>query len=809
MIEGGPQRTLPPTPGPPRGGSSPASASSSGRGGARPPPRGRALPAPPGGGPSRTSNTGTRPQTQIYSAPTQPRAAQPLPTPPTTSQPGYMTGLTTPSSQNTGPTRASEPPRGRVMQRLSMFEQGSTNPPTEEPSTPIPSNARPDLPTPPQKPTVKSESSYGYGQDAGTSYGYGEDAGVSYDDDPSSGTSRETVEDAGVSYEYGSEEGASYGYGEEGGGALYEEDYGPSYPLPSATPTPVTPSTPGYHQGVTHVTPTPTLAPTPAKKKPPPMPPPKPQELQEAPLGGEVSRGGLGVRANESHPHPPPRSPRNEGSTRVIGRAPPLPWREEENGRDSRSPNPPPRSPDSKRRMPIGPSPPLPSREPLSSDLPMPMPMTPISMTSSISFVSAPTSPQTPPPSLSTPTSTPSPIKPARAKKEKAKGGGNRLSSFFRRSWYGSADAEQVAKADQERARQQQGDSEEEVLPTFGLTMTHLSMDGKQQADVLSSQMNEINDKIAALLQERRSQENNPHELARIDRQVRHYNHQLDVVSSELATVNQRISSQTQATPVTRVIPETDSPHLSRRPNVGALRGVRQEQRQAIVDFVTEHKLKLAYGRGDVIVVVEKFPTGWWKGELRGVMAYFQEKNTLPVESEDGDLPSSSSSSLSSSSIACDDDPPSSSSSSYSVSNAADLIGFSSSSSQAQATSFSSQATSPMPQSGGYSQQSSYAATTPVMPSQPLQPRQQQSQPQGANTSLSSSTPSSSSSSSSGGGAGPSQALALYSFEKQNATEVGMSKGETVNVVKVMDAWTYVNSSQGSGYVPTSYLKMQ
>merc|ERR1712110_705916 len=371
------------------------------------------------------------------------------------------------------------------------------------------------------------------------------------------------------------------------------------------------------------------------------------------------------------------------------------------------------------------------------------------------------------------------------------KGGGNRLSSFFRRSWYGSADAEQVAKADQERARQQQGDSEEEVLPTFGLTMTHLSMDGKQQADVLSSQMNEINDKIAALLQERRSQENNPHELARIDRQVRHYNHQLDVVSSELATVNQRISSQTQATPVTRVIPETDSPHLSRRPNVGALRGVRQEQRQAIVDFVTEHKLKLAYGRGDVIVVVEKFPTGWWKGELRGVMAYFQEKNTLPVESEDGDLPSSSSSSLSSSS------------------NAADLIGFSSSSSQAQATSFSSQATSPMPQSGGYSQQSSYAATTPVMPSQPLQPRQQQSQPQGVNTSLSSSTPSSSSSSSSGGGAGPSQALALYSFEKQNATEVGMSKGETVNVVKVMDAWTYVNSSQGSGYVPTSYLKMQ
>lgn len=656
------------------------------------------------------------------------------------------------------------------MQRLSMFEQGhSPAAPEEEEekkapvARALPSYAQPPAPTP-------AATSYGYGEDAGATYGddtegavygddqegavYGGEDGYGYGDD---GATYDTYDaDAGATYGDDTQ-GATYSYSSDDSTAQAGEDYGPSYPIHD-TPTP---PTPGYLQGVTHAssTPLPTppiaVAPSTTKKAPPPVPPPKPSELQEpVAVHAPAPVVPLSVRQADAIPHPPPRSPPRTAvrSQRTTG--PALPWREED---EPAAPTAPPRSPRGGRSSVPGPA--LPFREALAEETtPMPLPVSPgRSATSPPPSLSTPTASPRTPTSASPRASTPQP-QPTRAKKEKNKSGGGRLSSFFRRSWYGNTEAAE-ASAQAERELRANG---EETLPTFGLTAQHLALDGKQQADVLSSQMNAINDKIAALLTERRNQESHADELARVDRQLRHYNNQLDVVSSELSTVNQRISSESAPPgPGPRSMPDTESPHLSRRPNVGSVRGVRQAQCQAQIDWPTEHKLQLAYSRGDIITVVEKFPTGWWKGELRGVVAYFQEKNTLPLEA---------SSENDTASPLLQEEPTSSSSSPMDTARPSMMA------SRAVSSPVASTTTTPVP----VQQQQQQQTATRVVAAAPVAVA-----------------------------AGPSQALALYSFEKQNNTEVGMSKGESVTVVKVMDAWTYVHSSQGSGYVPTSYLKLQ
>lgn len=207
------------------------------------------------------------------------------------------------------------------------------------------------------------------------------------------------------------------------------------------------------------------------------------------------------------------------------------------------------------------------------------------------------------------------------------------------------------------------------------------------------------------------------------------------------------------------------SPILLRKPSYKKLRGVKQEIVRAVVSFDSGHRLKLSYGAGDEIVVIEKFPTGWWKGELNGVTAFFQEKNTTTIN-EDEDDSSSSSSNLSSSNLT----------GGIGVSEYKPNIPISPRG-NGSSTPISMVKDKPAALENDDNTSVITPAPTPHVP-KVSPPRKSDS------------------------------AVALHNFEKQGEHEIYLTQGEIVEVVKVIDSWTFVKSqTNGSGYVPTAYLQ--
>jgi len=436
-------------------------------------------------------------------------------------------------------------------------------------------------------------------------------------------------------------------------------------------------------------------------KKLPPKPPSKPKELS-AP---SIPESTISLEKSELP------------STSIPTRTVPIPTPSSSSSISlDKDPIPPPRSPRDKRRTtPSGPPPALPYREPEEGTQPA--------------------------------QETPSSLNINQDGPRRNEGG---IRSFFRRSIFGSA----------EDIQNQSSTSSIVVpdLPVFGMGPEQAKLGLEDQAAYLSSQLNAINDKIASLLQSRRTLERSdspsPNEIQVIDSSIRHYNNQLEKVSNELQGVSVQLQNSVRKTvDTTNVV--AGSPAISQQPSYKRLDGVKRQCVKAIRGHKGEHKLKLNYNLGDIIVVHEKFPTGWWKGELNNVIAYFQEKNTQAIDS-----PAISQSNV------VEEEPE------------VVIEPFPILNTPIQNTPVQSTVTkTPI---------SIEKVSTPPIRAQPAKPTPQPpSKP------------------------ARKQAVALYPYSKNNNTELDIYEGEVVEVIKDMGSWTYVKGNSGKGYVPTSYIQMQ
>ena len=504
-------------------------------------------------------------------------------------------------------------------------------------------------------------------------------------------------------------------------------------------------------------------------------------------------------------------------------------------------PTPPPRSPETNRRTaPSGSIPSLPYREPLANEINQ--------------FQEETTNYQQPATNSNYQQPTTNQNQNSQATPTKTEG---RFKKFLRNSFYGNSSP--IENLD---------------LPVYGVaTIADRNISPEEEANILSQQLNEVTAKISDILKERRTielQNPNSPEIPNLDAKYKHFNEQSEIVSNDLRATTRKLQqaiqnsstmSNTTSTPAatTPVVP-TDS--LARKPSYRRLDGVKQDYVRATASHFSTHALKLNYNVGDDIIVVEKFPTGWWKGKLNDEIAYFQEKNTKP---SDGPTQEEEQSFSQPSPQRAAPTPPKSSNDD--LPQTEPLPSYISSAPVKQPPApikpqpvapvpqpVSRPAppptpqpktqiplTKPQPEPAVVSQQetASYAPsymsnmnqntaapvkpqpTAPVKP-QPVAPVKQQPATPVVNT-QSTQVPSYLSNVSQTSVQLPpepktqppappkasNQVRALYQFSARKDNETSVNQGEMVEVIEVKGQWTYVKSSTGAGYVPTNYLDVQ
>ena len=422
-------------------------------------------------------------------------------------------------------------------------------------------------------------------------------------------------------------------------------------------------------------------------------------------------------------------------------------------------PIPPPRSPESKRRTtPPSPIPELPWREPLPSLIP---PM--VKQPSETKESPLPKESSRTPVKKEEKTSHSNNGSRTRKKKgshkdEKGRQSrpkkGSKIKSIFRRSlsFHGSSSkhdsSSDIPSIDGPTPTV-------EVLPEFGLTKEQFELEPEKQASFLSEQQNYIKDTINHLSASRDKLDDDDEstEAQSLDRKLLHYKFQGDKLDRELENVIKRMhhseefKNRENTTPKVEVL----SPALANRPTFQKLDGVRLEQVKAQVSSHESHGLKLSYNVGDIITVVEKFPTGWWKGELNGIIAYFQEENTRPYGS-------------------------STTSPDIGITQTKQVNENNTSSKYLNETtsSFTEERKDEIVDNS-ITYDDSFEYDEPE--DEEIEEEKQ-------------------------------IVLVLYDFTSTSDTQTSISVGDKVELIKIVETWTYIIGPNGPGYVPTSYLQM-
>ena len=297
----------------------------------------------------------------------------------------------------------------------------------------------------------------------------------------------------------------------------------------------------------------------------------------------------------------------------------------------------------------------------------------------------------------------------------------------------------------------------------YGLTDEEKNLDALEQANILSFKLNEVSESLTSTLQLRREYErilttierDSKDEILKIivetDAKIEFYNNQTELLMQQLEEVKVKLREENTIQLPAEATQKTE-------------RGIRIERYQAIREFKSENKKKLSYHANDVITIIDKFPTGWWKGELNGCIGFFEEKNVAPCE-DSFILPPAL---------------PTTSAPTFTYSAKPNFVPMSSTNikpSQKYQDEVKSRTSSYIPSS---SVKSSFESNKPKddQDIRFAQPSQTQS------------------------------AFVLYNFDKVNQSELAVTRGETVTVLKVIDCWTHARGKNGEGYVPTNYLQM-
>jgi hypothetical protein len=157
-------------------------------------------------------------------------------------------------------------------------------------------------------------------------------------------------------------------------------------------------------------------------------------------------------------------------------------------------------------------------------------------------------------------------------------------------------------------------------IKRFGLTEQQLSLNALQQSNFLYHQLNLISTQLAQIAAETtalRARAAHPSaelraQIEQHETKARFYESQEELIQNQLMGIKQVISGSAS-------VPQ------------GTVLLKKPKYHQAKQDYHSKHKLQLGYNLGDVITVLDQFPTGWWKGELHGTRGFFQVDHTVPM----------------------------------------------------------------------------------------------------------------------------------------------------------------------------------
>ena len=166
----------------------------------------------------------------------------------------------------------------------------------------------------------------------------------------------------------------------------------------------------------------------------------------------------------------------------------------------------------------------------------------------------------------------------------------------------------------------------------FGLSDEDIKKPPKEQLSILSNQINTINQKIQDLLKERRRIEstNQNQNLVKDMIELENYYDAENIRICNQITAIQKIFEADIAKLSDPNLENTPKPPLNRRGSILVSTGEQSTFVICTQEYIPWHTDQLSIKNGDIIKVLQKFPTSWWKGELNKVVGFFPLNHTQP-----------------------------------------------------------------------------------------------------------------------------------------------------------------------------------
>jgi len=363
-------------------------------------------------------------------------------------------------------------------------------------------------------------------------------------------------------------------------------------------------------------------------------------------------------------------------------------------------------------------------------------------------------------------------------------------------------------------------------LTEYGLNSHTYALSTEQKIIVLNEQVNQIKSRLADCMEQANA--------VGAEKVLEHYNGQLAKVTGELEALEALLKKESGPQRA-----QTSARSGARQSVIVQGSKGRGEALWAICSYTSVHPLQLSYIVGTMVIVLDKYPTGWWKGELNdapGTVGFFLQHNF--TSDPDAARQGASSPTFLQSTTATLERKPTPIPKSNPIP------------SEPVATTVQLPVTDPEPSISLQKQPESNPEPSISLQKQPEPvvnhtPVPVVTQPVSKPTPVARQTPqnvppatSKPAQQSSNGNSKPAQtplkqsfvrsdsnpsqqtpapqppvpqhptAEAMYTFTQQNPTELPLTKGEIVYVIAPQGAWVYVKNQQGgAGYVPANYLR--